>query len=86
MVKKISEVVSGSHHTECWLTYIRGETWCDIEGDGKREVAGGRVKAGLHVSSMSSHTDGLSGAPQVLWLDLLLTLKTDWILKRTCKK
>lgn len=76
----------GIHHIERWLTYVAAETWRDIEGDGKREVAGGSVKTGLHVPSMSSHTDCLSTAPLELRLDLFLTLKTHWILNRTYKK
>lgn len=79
-------VMPGSYQITCWLTYVAAETWCDIEGDGKREVAGGSVKTGLHVPSMSSHTDSLSAAPLELRLDLLLTLKTHWILNRTHKK
>lgn len=72
--------------TWAWLTYVTVETWCDIKGDGKGEVAGGSVKTGLHVPSVSSYTDGLSTAPLVLRLDLLLTLKTHRILNRTRKK
>lgn len=81
----IWDIVAGIDHSVCWLTYVTVETWSDIEGDGKREVAGGCVKAGLHVTPMSSHNDCLSTAPLKLWLDLFLTLKTHWILSRTCK-
>lgn len=65
----------------CRLTYVCAETRRDVEGDGEREVAGGGVKAGLQVSSVSSHTDSLPGTPLVLLLDLLLTLKAHGILK-----
>lgn len=67
--------------TDCWLTYVCAETRRDVEGDGEREVAGGGVEARLHVSSVSSHTDGLPGSPLVLLLDLLLILKAHWILR-----